>query len=72
MANAKIIIELEGVEAGGKMCGECRLLVFTSRFRHVPPWCLFFATHDSGHYPFRLPACLAAEEEAEKEKEEEV
>jgi hypothetical protein len=70
--NAKILLELPGVEAGSKECGECRSL--GNPWGMSGTYCIKFSDVGGvdhcvklkGDYPYilRCPACLAAEEEA--------
>ena len=69
--NAKILLELPGVEAGSKECGKCKHRYFSGWPDFITD-CLKFGdmlTPAERALPFahnvlRCPACLAAEEEA--------
>lgn len=72
--NAKLLLELTGVEAGSKGCGACRWHEWVwQTCRHI---CTAFLTVEAGEeictrlegntfpHPLRCPACLDAEEAA--------
>jgi hypothetical protein len=73
MPNAKILLELPGVEAGSKECGKCRWREWEWHMsRH---YCIHFLVTEGESkvcvrlegefpHPLRCPACLAAEEAA--------
>lgn len=68
MTNAKLLIELPGVEAGSKECGECGLESGHNTFDCDAVYCPAFRDEHrertgSGKF-LRCPACLAAEEAA--------
>jgi hypothetical protein len=71
MPNAKLLIEFEGVEAGGKECGKCRWREWV--WQSGKHFCSAFVITEGGVkvytrlegdylHPLRCPACLAAEE----------
>jgi len=69
--NAKLLIELKGVEAGSKECGECRHMyqvedgpVFSYCTKEEFAVDSYVLLSTSPEPPLRCPACVAAEEAA--------